>query len=105
MIVDTSAIMAILLDEIDQEVMADALLAAPIRTVSAGTWIELAAVVTRHPGPNLATALYNLDRLFLFGSRRSPSRKPNSAILPIASMGAVPVTARGSISAIALLTH
>ena len=48
MIVDTSAIMAILLDESDAEHLIDVLFENPLRKVSAGTWIELSAVITRH---------------------------------------------------------
>lgn len=58
MIIDTSAIMAILLDEAGHEEFASALGAASIRLLSAGSWIELAAVMTRGPGRFLeSTAL------------------------------------------------
>jgi ribonuclease VapC len=47
MIIDTSAIMAILLDEAEKSDFIDGILDAPTRQISAGSWIELAAVLTR----------------------------------------------------------
>ena len=53
MIVDTSAIMSILLDEPDALHFATAIGRASQCHLSAGTWIELAAVITRRK-PNLS---------------------------------------------------
>ncbi|MEG3088209.1 type II toxin-antitoxin system VapC family toxin [Sphingomonas sp. PB4P5] len=50
MIIDSSAIMAILLGEPEREALLAALVRAPTRIMSAGTWIELAAVMTRGQG-------------------------------------------------------
>jgi len=47
MIVDSSAIMAIVLDEPDRDAFVDRLARSSARRVSAGTWIELSAVLTR----------------------------------------------------------
>jgi len=47
MIVDTSAVMAILLGEPDTRKFATAMIDAPNCTISAGSWIELSAVLTR----------------------------------------------------------
>jgi ribonuclease VapC len=47
MIVDTSAIMAILRDEPEAEKFAARIAAAETRTLSAGSWVELCAVITR----------------------------------------------------------
>lgn len=49
MIIDTSAIMALFLNEPEAVAITQALVAAPTRHISGGSWIELAAVVTRHP--------------------------------------------------------
>lgn len=68
MIVDTSAIMAILLAEPEQdEFMSLIFDTDPAeRRISAGTWIELAAVTTRHPYSNLAAGLDALAALARF---------------------------------------
>lgn len=47
MIVDTSAIMAILRREPEASAIAEVMLAAATLRLSAGTWLELAAVTTR----------------------------------------------------------
>lgn len=57
MIVDTSAIMAILLDEPDQAEIALKLRSDFIRRISAGNWIELTVVVTRRADPILRAKL------------------------------------------------
>lgn len=50
MIVDTSAVMAIVLEEPERDVMLRKLLESPVRRISAGTWMELATVIIRrHP--------------------------------------------------------
>ncbi len=50
MIVDTSALMAIVLEEPERDDMLRKIFEAKDRRISAGTWMELAAVVTRkHP--------------------------------------------------------
>ena len=50
MIIDSSAIMAILLGEPEREAFLTVLTRAQTRIMSAGTWIELAAVMTRGQG-------------------------------------------------------
>lgn len=57
MIVDTSAIMAILLDEPDQAEIALKLKSGFPRRISAGNWIELTVVVTRRADPILRAKL------------------------------------------------
>ncbi|TGX55575.1 type II toxin-antitoxin system VapC family toxin [Sphingomonas gei] len=50
MIVDTSAILAIVLEEPERDMMLRRILEARERRISAGTWMELATVITRrHP--------------------------------------------------------
>lgn len=50
MIVDTSAIMAIVLEEPERDAMLRKIVTAGTRRISAGTWMELATVITRrHP--------------------------------------------------------
>lgn len=50
MIVDTSAVMAIVLEEPERDAMLRKLLESPVRRMSAGTWMELATVIIRrHP--------------------------------------------------------
>lgn len=63
MIVDTSALMAVLLDEPEQEEIALKLRLASVRRISAGTWIELTVVVTRRADPILRTNLATLLEL------------------------------------------
>lgn len=60
MIVDTSAIMAILLDEQEQEAFVRAMMLAPSRNMSAGGWIELSVVLTRRKSPDLISRLDQL---------------------------------------------
>lgn len=62
MIVDTSAIMAILLQETDAERFLIALFEDSDSKLSAGTWIELSAVITRRRQPHLASALQALTQ-------------------------------------------
>jgi len=59
-IADTSALVAILRNEPEAEVFAEALWAATTCRLSAATYVELAAVVER---PHDPTAASNLDRL------------------------------------------
>ena len=61
MIVDTSAIMAMLLNEPEAELFTRTLIAAPVRRMSGGSWIEVSAVVTRHP--DRETLLPRIDAL------------------------------------------
>ena len=49
MIVDTSALMAIILDEPERSRFVDLLIEAGTSRISAGSWIELAAVIGRRP--------------------------------------------------------
>lgn len=53
MIVDSSAIMAIILNEPERQAMIEALSKSDRNAISAGTWIELSAVLTRRPGDDL----------------------------------------------------
>ena len=63
MIVDTSAIMALLLNEPEHVEFAHAMAVARTRRLSAGSWIELAAVLSRHPhGDKLGTSLDDIIR-------------------------------------------
>lgn len=53
MIVDTSALMAIIQQEPEQPTFIAAILSAPERSISAGSWVELGAVLGRRK-PQLA---------------------------------------------------
>lgn len=63
MIVDTSAVMAMLLDEPEQAAITRALRTAAIRRISAGSWIELTVVLTRGADPILRRKLSELLEL------------------------------------------
>ena len=63
MIVDTSALMAMLLDEPEQERFTIALKTAVARRISAGSWIELSVVLTRRANPVLRAKLAMLLEL------------------------------------------
>lgn len=54
MIVDTSAIMAMLLDEAEADDMLRLMVTAPTRRMSAGAWVELGTVLVRRQNPELA---------------------------------------------------
>ncbi len=56
MIVDSSAIMALLLEEPEQASFTHAMTNATVRKLSAGNWIELGAVLSRHPARDKITA-------------------------------------------------
>jgi len=62
MIVDTSAIIAILRDEADANELAVALQRAPIRRVSAVTWFESAIVIDSNRNPVLSRRFDDLIR-------------------------------------------
>lgn len=64
MIVDTSAIMAIVLEEDDSEVMYGALARSAYLSLSAGTWLELTAVLTRRGDPAIDAAATRIVRDF-----------------------------------------
>lgn len=66
MIIDTSAIMAILLEEPEQDELARKLGTASVRRVSAGTWIELTVVMTRRADARLLRGLEALREQFPF---------------------------------------
>lgn len=66
MIVDTSVIMAIILDEPERAAFAAALGNAQIRRISAGSWVELSAVLTRRNNPDLETAVCFLMQQIIF---------------------------------------
>jgi ribonuclease VapC len=50
MIIDSSALLAILLDEVDAATHANAIADAPDRKISAATWVETAQVITTRRG-------------------------------------------------------
>ena len=56
MIVDTSAIVAIVLNEPEKPIFVKALIHADQASMSAGSWLELEAVVVRRGNPALAAA-------------------------------------------------
>lgn len=64
MIVDTSAIMAIVLDEPERDGFLTALARAGSRTISAGNWVELGAVIVRKKLPALEATLLVLRTEF-----------------------------------------
>jgi ribonuclease VapC len=66
MIVDTSAIMAILLEEPEQEDFVRRLRAIGLRRISAGSWIELNVVIARRGDSRLFAGLDALRREFPF---------------------------------------
>ncbi|WP_066663979.1 MULTISPECIES: type II toxin-antitoxin system VapC family toxin [unclassified Sphingomonas] len=64
MIVDTSAIIAILIGEPDQDALTRLLALAPSRQMSAGSWVELEVVLSRRRDRSLRPRLDELLRLF-----------------------------------------
>lgn len=57
MIVDTSAVVAVLTGEPTRETLLDALMAAPVRRMSAGTYLEVCIVVDSRRNPVLSRHL------------------------------------------------
>lgn len=64
MIVDTSAIIAILIGEPDQDALTRILALAPFRQMSAGSWVELEVVLSRRRDRSLRPRLDALLKLF-----------------------------------------
>ncbi len=64
MIVDTSAIIAILIGEPDQDALTRLLALAPSRHMSAGSWVELEVVLSRRRDRSLRPRLDALLNLF-----------------------------------------
>ncbi len=64
MIVDTSAIIAILIGEPDQDALTRLLALAPSRRMSAGSWVELEVVLSRRRDRSLRPRLDALLNLF-----------------------------------------
>lgn len=64
MIIDTSAIMALLLGEPDEAQFVRALTLAPARSIAAGTWVELSVVLSRRRDPLLLPRLDALLHVF-----------------------------------------
>ena len=62
MIVDTSALIAILRGESDAQIFAEALAAAPSSSISAGTLLEVSVVVDANRDPVLSRRLDDLVR-------------------------------------------
>lgn len=67
MIVDTSAIMAVVLGETDSEIIIEKLRDAPVRRVSVATWLELGVVVQRrYPSKAQIAETFVRDARFVF---------------------------------------
>ena len=64
MIVDTSAIIAVLIGEPDQDVLTRILALAPTRQMSAGSWVELEVVLSRRRDRSLRPRLDALLKVF-----------------------------------------
>jgi ribonuclease VapC len=64
MILDTSALIAMLRDEVDAARFTEAIRRAPIVRISAATYVELAAVVDDQGDPVLSGALDDLLRIY-----------------------------------------
>ncbi len=62
MIIDASALVAILLGEPEAQAFADAIEADPVRRLSAATYLEVSIVVDRRRRPNLSRRLDDLVR-------------------------------------------
>jgi ribonuclease VapC len=77
-IIDASAVMAILLREPEKDLFPGAVLAEPQSAMSAGTWIELAAVITRKQRDDLEESL---RCLLLEGGVRIVAVTPDQAEL------------------------
>lgn len=60
MVLDTSALLAVLLGEPDAPALAEAMAKAPIRRISAVNWLEAAIVITSRRGERGAEALREL---------------------------------------------
>src|SRR5262245_61304839 len=60
MVLDTSALLAVLLGEADAPAIAGAMAKAPIRRISAVNWLEAAIVITSRRGERGADALRQL---------------------------------------------
>ena len=64
MIVDTSALMAIMEAESERDAFVDALLDAPSRSVSAGTWVEFGVVLARRRKQDVEGVLATMIQLY-----------------------------------------
>ena len=82
MVIDTSAIVAILFDEPDQSAYADAIEAATIRIVSAVTRVELSCVVEGRKGH---AGRERLERFLALTAAEIISVTPQHAMLAIAA--------------------
>jgi ribonuclease VapC len=59
MIVDTSALLAVILNEADEERFLGAMIDAPVLRMSAATWVESAIVVDRHKDSAIAAVRFD----------------------------------------------
>jgi ribonuclease VapC len=80
MVIDTSAIVAVLFDEPDQRQYDDAMAAAPVRLVSAVTRVELSFVVESRKGE---AGRARLDRFFALTGAEVVSVTPQQAEIAI----------------------
>ncbi|MBX9813496.1 MAG: ribonuclease [Proteobacteria bacterium SG_bin5] len=63
MIIDSSALIAVIAVEPEAQSFVEAMLAAPVARLSAGSWIELAAVITRRRAHGYALLTELVDRV------------------------------------------
>jgi ribonuclease VapC len=66
-IIDTSALVAILTSESDADVLEDALIASPARRISAVTYVEASIVMDSRNRPNLSHAFDNFLQISQIG--------------------------------------
>ena len=59
MIVDTSALLAVILNEADEERFLGAMIDAPVLRMSTATWVEAALVVDRHKNRAMAAVRFD----------------------------------------------
>ncbi|MGJ3629788.1 hypothetical protein AB5I41_28605 [Sphingomonas sp. MMS24-JH45] len=102
MVVDTSVILAIVLDEAEGPFFVERILRSDRAAISAGSIVELSAV-SRRAG-SAARSIDGSMRFFLtfhYRSRRLPLPKRLSGVMPIAASVLAPAIPRSSTSAIA----
>ena len=89
MIVDSSALLAVILNEADEPRFAAAMIDAPALRMSAANWVEAAIVVDSHRNPAAKVRFDDLvDALRLRDRACHGRRMPIEPAPPIATMGA-----------------
>ncbi len=87
MIVDSSALLAIILNEEDEPAFASAMVDAEVLRMSAANWVEAAIIVDSYKDPAVRVRFDDLADALRLRIEMSPSRMPTGVVLRTTTYG------------------